>query len=202
MNATAENGYLPAFTDDQLAEVARKESRKHTETIKQFCKGDFEAAEEHLDDLAQAFALGACEASKRSKDGGAVRTYQWKYGTGYMLKRMDEILSEMVQDGKNQQIDHTGGAVANGEDKTDTENLGYVLEGNGAVVNALAAEDLKAQAAKALSDLPADLQQVVNLYVVEEMTFDKIAKLLNTNKMEVYYKYHKGIEIMRRAFAA
>lgn len=202
MNTTAENGFLPAFTADQLAEVSRKESRKHTETIKQFCKGDYPAAEEHLDDLAQSFALGALEAVNRAKDGGAVRTFQWKYGTGYMLDRLHEILNDFIQAGKNQTVDHTGGAMANGEDTSDTENLGYVIEGDGAVVNDLAAADLRAQAAKALSDLPADLRDVVQLYVVEEMSFEKIAKLLNTNKVDIFRRYNKGIAILRRQFAA
>ena len=199
MNATAE--YLPAFTEEQLALIAAKEAAKHSATISQFCKGDFEATQEHLADLAQSFALGACEAASKAKDGGAVRTFQWKYGTGFLLKRMHEILSEMIQDGKNKQIDHSGGACGNGDDN-EPEESGYVVEGDGAIINDLAAEDARAEAAKAFESLPDDLRQVVQLRAIDDESFEKIGNILGIGKVMAYRKYTKGIEIMRRQFAA
>jgi len=98
-------------------------------------------------------------------------------------------------------VDHSGGAFM-AEDESGEDHPGYVAEDGGAIINDLVAEDLKVQAAKALADLPADLREVVQLYAIEEMTFDKIATILSTNKMDVYYKYHKGIEILRRQIAA
>jgi hypothetical protein len=211
MNATAENGFLPAFTADQLVEVSAKASRKYVETLSQFCKGDFGAVEDHLNDLSQAFALGALEAAKRSEDGKAIRTMQWKYGEGYMLKRLHVILSDMVQAGKNIPIDHTGGAMANGEDIDNAEEApGYVVEGDGAVTDSLVAMEDKAAAMEAFNALPAKFKGTLELSLLEGKSFKEVSKAFKITEMAARLRYFYGINklkenynrIVRRQFAA
>lgn len=211
MNATAENGFLPAFTADQLVEVSAKASRKYVETLSQFCKGDFGAVEDHLNDLSQAFALGALEAAKRSEDGKAIRTMQWKYGEGYMLKKLHVILSDMVQAGKNVPIDHTGGAMANGEDIDNAEEApGYVVEGDGAVTEGLVELEDKAAAMEAFNALPAKFKGTLELSLLEGKSFKEVSKAFKITEMAARLRHFYGINklkenynrIVRRQFAA
>jgi len=203
MNLSAENGFLPAFTADQLIEVSAKMSRKHVETLSQFCHGDFNTVNEYLDDLSQAFALGALTAAKRAKDGKAIRTMQWKYGEGYMLRRLHEIISDITMAGKSMPVDPTGGAMANGDDAEDIEEMpGYVIEGEGSVTDSLVNSENLAAARNAFDDLPADIRQVVQLYAVEEMSFEQIGRIVGVSKPTACRMYREGVELMRRQFAA
>jgi RNA polymerase sigma factor (sigma-70 family) len=203
MNATAENGFLPAFTADQLIEVSAKMSRKHVETLSQFCHGDYAAVTDYLDDLSQAFALGALQAAKRAEDGKAIRTMQWKYGEGYMLRRLHEIISDITLAGKTMPVDHTGGAMANGDDTEDAEEApGYVVEGEGAVSDSLVNSENLAAAVDAFEDLPADIREVVQLRAIDGLSYEEIGKKLGTSDTYAYLKYKKGVDLMRRQFAA
>ena len=212
MNATAENGFLPAFTADQLVEVSAKASRKYVETLSQFCKGDFGAVEDHLNDLSQAFALGALKAVQNAKDGQAVRTYQWKSGEGSMLHRLHEILSDMVQAGKNVPIDHTGGAMANGEhtEEADEVQPGYVVEGDGAVTDSLVAMEDKAAAMEAFNALPAKFKGTLELSLLEGKSFKEVSKAFKITEVAARLRHFYGINklkenynrIVRRQFAA
>jgi hypothetical protein len=201
MTKTAENGFLPAFTADQLAEVSVKYAHRHDKVLSEFCHGDFDTIADHLADLAQAFALGACEAASRAKDGQAVRSLQWKYGEGYMLKRLHVILSDTAAAAKNVKIDTSGGAFHSDED-SEEETGGYVPETGGAMIDAFVAAEMQQEASKALAELPADIQEIVQLHAIEGLSLQKIAKMKKTNSMNVWYKYQEGMKILRRAVAA
>lgn len=59
-----------ALTEAELVEIAEKEA--------------MQVPAQEREDAAQEFILGALTAAKRAKEGGAVRTYQWVYGRGFI----------------------------------------------------------------------------------------------------------------------
>jgi len=83
-----------ALTEAELVEIAEKEVMR--------------LPEQEREDAAQEFILGALTALKKAKEGGAVRTYQWVYGRGFvqqfirkgMTRRKHEVdsLSRVVKD--------------------------------------------------------------------------------------------------------
>jgi RNA polymerase sigma factor (sigma-70 family) len=92
--------FLPAFTAEELMEVARAAAGRLDPAIQE--------------DAAQEFVLGALIAQQRARKGKAIRTYQWCRGLGRMKNFLREVrrrrITETVRlDGVNSDEDGGGG---------------------------------------------------------------------------------------------
>lgn len=195
MNTTAENGFLPAMTEEQIIEISKREAARHATTLFQLT-GDSGTTEEYIEDLAQSFALGALEAAKGAKEGEAVRTYQWNYGRGRVLHRLHEIIDNINE--ARTPIDTSGGAFTKDEDEDAT---GYAPEASDdEAVNILAGEDDKAAALAAFNRLEDKYQQILQLRLIEGKSFADIARIIGATSMCARLRYKYGLEQLRHEY--
>ena len=197
MSKTADNGFLPAMTEEQIIEISKREAARHATTLFQLT-GDSGTTEEYIEDLAQSFALGALEALKNNEDGKAIRTYQWNYGRGHVLKRLHEIIDNINE--ARTPIDTSGGAFTKDESENDP---GYAPAADDAEpLDLLANDDAKAEAVAALKRLPEHFQEVLTLRLIEEKSFDEISRALNITAGCARMRYFYGLDKLRAEFAA
>jgi len=85
---------LPAYTVEELQDIGTKEAAKFTGYLYSLTeKADY--VQDLRDDLAGAFVQGALLATvKIRQDSAGKRSYQWKTGKGFMLKRLAGIRRE------------------------------------------------------------------------------------------------------------
>jgi RNA polymerase sigma factor (sigma-70 family) len=195
MNTTAENGFLPALTEKQILDISKREAARHATTLFSLT-GDSGTTEEYIEDLAQSFALGVLEALKVNDGSRAIRTLQWNYGRGYILKRLHEIIDNINE--ARTPIDTSGGAFTKDEDEDAT---GYAPEASDdEAVNILADADDKAAAMAAFNRLEDKYQQILQLRLIEGKNFADIARIIGATSMCARLRYKYGLEQLRHEY--
>lgn len=199
METTAEK--LPPYTKEQIEEIAVREASKMIPSLQMY-ETKYHRIEEHLEDLAGAWVIGALEATKKidpanEKSGG--RGYQFASGRGIMLNRLNEIKAELsCEDISLYQI--IGGGEEDGEEGTLLETIEDTKSDN---PETALFDKIDQERAYALLDRLTEQQMTVMVSrFVDDKTQEEVAKEMGLTTGRVCQIESEARGIMRRGWAA
>ena len=150
------------------------------------------------EDAAGAFILAALEACERARPGPGIRSYQYRAGLW--------AAGQFVRDwGKHRNmapasLELMTALRTNPEAEEDDEPVEVAFPGDAVrddpLERMIEAEEAD-QIRDALSILPARSRRIVEMHVIEGMTFDQIGRAVNLERSRAYRVYDDAIRLLR-----
>jgi len=144
---TPEKNDLPAYTVEQIEEMSIRMASKFHKSVLQYTD-NWGRVQEHLQDLAGAFVMGALTATAKLEPGRTgARSYQWKSGRGEILHALRELRREyqreevslsveLENDGEGEEVDCLADVIANEKSENPYQVFSEKID-NAAAVDAL-----------------------------------------------------------------
>ncbi len=185
--SVTEEDALPPYTPEELHRIALAHVDRY-----------FSLPGDAREDAAGAFILGAVEAQQRAKPGKGIRTYQYRAGlwaAGQFVRDWGEHRNMATAS-----LELMTALRTNPDAEDDDAPIECAFPGDAVrddpLERMMEAEEAD-QIRDAMNILPARSRRIVEMHVLEGMTFDQIGRAVNLERSRAYRVYVDAIRLLR-----